>query len=83
MNSVFIVWHTHEAEKEEDEKFIGVYVTRTDAEGAIDRLRTKPGFEDSPEGFEVFEHVLGRDNWTEGYISEAEAMQSHGNAGVE
>lgn len=83
MNSVFILWHTHRVETAADEKLIGVYVTRTEAEGAIDRFRTKPGFQDTTEGFEVFEYVLGKDNWTEGYISEAEAMQSHGSDGVE
>jgi hypothetical protein len=73
MGSVFIVWHTHETESSADEKLIGVYASRSDAEAAIDRLSRKPGFEDSPEGFEVSEYVLGKDHWAEGYVSQAEA----------
>ena len=55
--------------------FLGVYRTHEDAEAAVLRVKDKPGFRDTPDGFEIFEHVLGRDGWTEGYISWAEAMQ--------
>ena len=77
MNSVFIVWHTHETETSVDEKLIGVYATCTEAEGAVDRLRSKPGFQDSPEGFDISEYALGKDHWTEGYVSQAETMHTH------
>jgi hypothetical protein len=76
MKSVFIVWHTHETESQVDEKLIGVYATRNDADGAVDRLSCKPGFKDSSDGFEISEYVLGQDHWTEGYISWAEAMHA-------
>lgn len=74
MKSVFIVWHTHETETSVDEKLIGVYATRREAEGAVDRLNVKPGFQDSPEGFDISEYTIGKDHWTEGYVSQAEAM---------
>lgn len=77
MNSVFIVWHTHETETSVDEKLIGVYATRREAEDAVDRLNVKPGFQDSPEGFDISEYTIGKDHWTEGYVSQAEAMHSH------
>jgi len=75
MDSVFILWHSHEVDGNADEKLIGVYRTRDDAEAAIDRLVDKPGFRNVRDGFEIHEYVLGRDGWTEGYISQAEAMQ--------
>jgi hypothetical protein len=78
MDSVFILWHIHEVDGDTDEKLIGVYRTRDDAEAAIGRLEDKPGFKDVPNGFETHEYVLGRDGWTEGYISEAASMQDAG-----
>jgi hypothetical protein len=75
VDSVFILWHRHEVDGDADEKLIGVYKTRGDAEAAIERLRNKPGFRDAFDGFEIHEYVLGRDGWTEGYISQAEAMK--------
>ena len=75
MDSVFILWHSHEIDGDTDAKLIGVYKTREDAEATRRRLGSKPGFRESLEGFEVHEYVLGRDGWTEGFISQAEAMQ--------
>jgi hypothetical protein len=75
METVFLVWHMHEVDGETDEKFIGVYKTREDAEAAVHRVRDKPGFRDTPQGFEIYEHGLGKDGWTEGFISETEAMR--------
>lgn len=73
MNSVFIVWHTHEVGDETDEKLIGVYLTHEDAKAAIGRLSDKPGFRDAFDGFEISEYVLGEDHWIEGYVSQSEA----------
>ena len=42
---VFLLWHIHALDDEEDEKFIGVYSTRQRAEEAIGRLKNQPGFE--------------------------------------
>jgi hypothetical protein len=78
VETVFILWHCHQSEDQtsDNEKLIGVYKTRVDAEAAVTRLEDKPGFKDTRDGFEIHEYVLGRDGWTEGYISQAEAMQS-------
>jgi hypothetical protein len=75
MDCVFILWHSHVADGNTDEKLIGVYRTREDAEAAIGRLQDKPGFRDARDGFQIHDYVLGRDGWTEGYISQAEAMR--------
>lgn len=67
---VYIVQHVHEFEdSHEDYKFIGVYSTRQKAEEAVSRLRTKDGFRNIPEGFEIDEYELDEDHWTEGYVT--------------
>jgi hypothetical protein len=73
MDSVFILWHSHETGDDSDEKLIGVYRTRQDAEAAIERLKDKPGFRDALHGFEIHDYVLGRDGWTDGYVSQVDA----------
>ncbi|MGI8654123.1 MAG: DUF7336 domain-containing protein [Pyrinomonadaceae bacterium] len=67
---VYIVQHVHEFEdSREDYKFIGVYSTRQKAEEAVSRLRTKDGFRNIPEGFEIDEYELDEDHWTDGYVT--------------
>ena len=68
MLSVFILWHVHEhPDAADDEKLIGVYSSRADAEGARSRVSDKTGFAEHPEGFLIEEYVLGKDHWTEGF----------------
>ena len=64
MTSVHLLWHVHN----DDEKLIGVYATNADAVAAEERLRQKPGFVDTPEGFEIHEYQLNQDHWAEGYV---------------
>ena len=75
MDSIFILWHSHqvgEDPEDTDDKLIGVYRSAQDSEAAIVRLKDKPGFRDTRNGFQTCEYVIGRDHWTEGYISESE-----------
>ncbi len=67
MNTVFVLQHEYEWCNRDEVKFIGVYLTRTDAEAAAQRLRKQPGFCNWPEGFSIDEHELGADHWTEGF----------------
>jgi hypothetical protein len=70
MDSVCVLWHVHKTSGlSEDEKLIGVYKTRNDAQDAIARLRTKPGFQETQEGFQIDDYELNKDHWTEGYVS--------------
>ncbi len=71
MNSVFVLWHVHQVEvnDHDDEKLIGVYRTEDDAKAAIERLKFKSGFNETPEGFEISEYKLGVDHWTDGFIA--------------
>lgn len=70
MTKVFLLWHVHEMPTgEDDAKLIGVYATAEDAEAARGRVCGQPGFRDIPEGFEVSQYEVGRDHWTEGYVT--------------
>ncbi len=67
MDSVFLLWHVHGVDDSEDEKLIGVYRSEEDAKAAILRLRTKPGFAQTPGGFTYDRYELNRDHWEEGF----------------
>jgi hypothetical protein len=67
--SVFLVSHVHSINGEDDEKIIGIYSTRDEAEQAITRASERPGFRANPEGFHIDEYEIGEDQWTEGYVS--------------
>ena len=67
---VFVLQHVHElSDGEEDVKMIGVYSTHEQAELAVVRSRTLPGFHDAPDGFCIDRYVLDEDHWTEGYVT--------------
>jgi hypothetical protein len=70
VDSVFLLWHVHHiADGNDDEKLIGVYRTEDEAGAAISRLRDKPGFSQTPDGFQIVSYTLNEDHWTEGYVS--------------
>ena len=67
---VYLLWHTHEMlDGEEDAKLIGVYASAEDAEQAKQRMLPQPGFRELPDGFQVIRYEIGRDHWTEGYVT--------------
>lgn len=66
---VFLLWFVSEDGQEVDDGLlIGVYHSEPSAKAAIERLRTKPGFVDYPEGFQVHPRELDQDSWTDGFI---------------
>ena len=71
MESIFLLWHVHRLPEsaDDDEKLVGAYRTEEDAKAAIVRLRDKPGFFESPTGFQINEYEPNKDHWTEGYVS--------------
>ena len=70
MRSVFIVHHVHLLPSgEEDFKLVGVFTSADNARAAIRRLSQKPGFIESPSGFNVDEYKLDCDYWTEGFVT--------------
>lgn len=69
---VYDLWFVQTYEDRDDtELHIGIYRTEADAEAAISRLKSQPGFVDYPEGFEINPTRLNDDSWTEGFISES------------
>lgn len=76
MTTVYLLWHLHETEfGDEDNKFIGAYSTRENAQAAIEQLKDQPGFKDHPEEFKIYARTLDKTSWREGFITIAEAMQ--------
>jgi hypothetical protein len=73
MTTVYPLYHCRPLDDdEEDEKFIGIYSSKAEAEAAIERLTGKPGFRDFPDDFKIYESELDRDAaWTEGFLTGA------------
>jgi homoserine kinase type II len=57
-------------DREETELHIGIHASREDAEAAVEMLKRQPGFRDDPAGFRIYEVLLGRTGWPEGFVSE-------------
>lgn len=72
MESVYILWHTHEFnEDEEDSKLIGVYSSESIARDRIAKYKTLPGFSQYPDGFDIVRYEIDADHWREGFFTEA------------
>lgn len=70
MNAVYLLWHTHDlGDGETDDKLIGAYSSRSDAEQAQRRTAKLKGFCDAPDGFVIDAYEIGRDHWDEGYVT--------------
>jgi homoserine kinase type II len=77
MKMVYPLYHSRPIDDdEEDEKLVGIYSSRAQAEAAIERLRDKPGFRDFPDGFHIYEDELDRDGWTEGFLTGEQALRA-------
>ncbi|WP_454786547.1 DUF7336 domain-containing protein [Nocardia macrotermitis] len=68
MDYVYVVQHELD-DVSADVKLIGVYSSMESAEEAVDRLRRKPGFITSPDGFIIDRYKLDRDHWADGFVS--------------
>ena len=70
MQKVYFLYHIrYEDTDDEDVKLIGIYSSYKQAELAIERLKNKPGFIDFPDDFQIFDSVLNRDGWCEGFVT--------------
>jgi hypothetical protein len=68
--SVWLAWHTSKNDGGNDVKLIGVFSTRARAVAAIDARRSKPGFADHPDGFEIAPYVVDHDAaWRDGFFT--------------
>ena len=70
MNDIIhLLWFVpKDDEDEEQATLIGIYTSEAEAQAAIRRLRGKPGFVDSPQGFRIYPRELNEDTWTEGFF---------------
>ena len=69
MDNVYILWHSYDLDDCEETKLIGVYKTQDDAEAALERVKSQPGFCNRPNDFHISKYELGKDHWTEGFIT--------------
>lgn len=70
MTTVFLLWHTRDlGDNETDDKLIGVYSSNETANAAKQRKLQYPGFREAPDGFQIVELELDRDQWSEGYVT--------------
>lgn len=70
MTNVFLLFHTHDlGEGETDDKLIGVYASLADAQQAQARTAVLRGFRDAPEGFAIDPYEIGKDHWSEGFVT--------------
>jgi hypothetical protein len=72
MQTVFLLWHSHDLEGgETDDKLVGVYSDEASAEAARNRTSAFNGFRDAPDGFVIARYELNRDYWQDGYVTVA------------
>ncbi|AJQ95590.1 DUF7336 domain-containing protein [Gynuella sunshinyii] len=81
MKSAYLLQHLHViSEDNECAKIIGLYASKEDALAAIKRLSVQTGFSDHPKlidplvdkeesGFYIDEYEIGKDHWSEGYVT--------------
>jgi len=76
---VWVLWHIPPGgDKLSDYSLIGLYSSRDAAVAAVERLKDKPGFRDSPgviddtddAGFFLEPYLLDQDHWAEGFRAE-------------
>jgi homoserine kinase type II len=71
---VYILTHARSDDEHRDRaKYVGVYASVEKAEEAVQRLSSKPGFRNWPQGFEIGEDTLDVGHGEEGFISWDEA----------
>ena len=68
MNSVYVLRHVHIVDGRDNEKLIGIYRSEEDAKAAIKRLKLKPGFKETQDGFSIHNYLLNRDSREDGFV---------------
>lgn len=66
---VYLLWHTHEPNEEENGKLLGVYSSRERAEQRILQANELPGFRDWPDGYIIDDYGVDDDKWREGFVT--------------
>jgi homoserine kinase type II len=68
VTTVFMLYH-QPRDHGDGPMLLGVYSGRERAEARIEHARERPGFRDYPNDFEIAEHEIDRDWWTEGFAT--------------
>jgi hypothetical protein len=70
MDCVYVVQHAYEhSNGAEEVKFISVYESQEQAHAAVERTRRLPGFSDIPDSFSIDRYQIGKDHWTDGFLT--------------
>ena len=69
LTEICVVQHSYDREGCEEIKFIGAYTSEDAAQEAISRARHQVGFLDHPTDFHISRYELGKDHWTEGFVT--------------
>lgn len=64
---LFLLWHSHHLEEEQDLKLIGVFSSYENAQEVERYVGTLSGFRGSKEGFSIDELTLDETHWTTGF----------------
>lgn len=66
--NVYILFHINKL-NEEDSKLVGVYSSNEKAQKAKKKMKTLPGFKDSPNSFIIDRYELNKEYWIDGFIT--------------
>jgi hypothetical protein len=67
-NNVFLLWHVHEFEdQDDDEKLLGVFSSEDKAKESIVFYSSQPGFIEHPDGFIIVKYAIDELEWKEGF----------------
>lgn len=69
--TVYPLWHMRPlGDSETDDKLLGIYATREEAERRMESARKVAGFKDYPDAFVIDGYEVGRDEWVEGFVTD-------------
>lgn len=66
---VYLLEHGYEQGDIDIVKYLGVFSSRQNAEEALEKYKTLPGFCDMPDDLHIYEIVLDFMEWSEGFIT--------------
>jgi hypothetical protein len=70
-DKVYLLYHIRESG---ELLLVGIYRSEADAAHAIERAKTKPGFAQFPDDFEIHSYELGIELWPDGFSVEEEVF---------
>jgi homoserine kinase type II len=68
IKNVYILFHINKL-NDEDSKIVGVYSSKENAQKAKKKMKTLPGFKDSPNSFILDRYELDKEYWSDGFIT--------------